>query len=524
MTAMSLNEETLGADGPHETSWWFVGIVCGATAALCLWVALAMPSLGVKGQWVWPYTKDALWEHAWVAGVYFALLAGTLWATLAKKDVTSREAGIVLAMLVAFAFGLQLAVAQLGTVGFYEGGIVTLAPWSGGYHSEALKAHDLRQYLIAYPETIRAMSVTGHLAHVSNHPPGYVVFYWLLDRATEASPVLTDAALRVAKALGPVEADVVGELHISLSRSQEAGMWLSCLALRLIVCLTMVPVYLLARRVTQSTRAGLVAAAFAALVPAFHLFSPYPDAIIIFLAPWVIYFWDKALEKRPILFGLLAGAAFFAATFFSLAVLVLGPIGLAMAAARWLQPQGRGQLVKNVVTAVAASVGAYLALTFLLWLATGCNLPRIFLVCFEKHSEFYAYVHRTYWGWLVWNLGDLALFLGLPVTMIAIGGIAAGGWSCRKSGLPHFLFQDRVLLSTAITVIVLDVLGLNRGEAGRLWMVFMPFFCIGVARVACNPCRNSEGRTAKAVWLLAAQCVQVCVFRLSLDVFGLFTK
>ena len=516
MARMSENGEILTTDAPQAMSWLFVGIVCGLTAILCLLVALVVVNLGVVGEWVWPYAKDAQWDRVWAPGCYFAILAGVVWVVLTKRDLTRLETGVALAMLVGLAFGLQLATAQLGAGGFHEGAFVTLSPWTAGYHSEALKAQDLRQYLAIYPDTIRAMSVTKYLAHVSNHPPGYIVFYWLLDRIAAASPSLTEAALRTADYLGPAGADVAGELGIKLTRSQEAGVWFSCLALRLIVCLTIIPVYLLAHASKRPAQAGIMAAAFAALVPAFHLFSPYPDAIIIFLAPWVIYFWNKALERRPVLFGILAGAAFFAATFCSLAVVVLGPMGAMMIVMRWLHPEGRQRLLRNVATAAAAGAGAYVALIFILWLATGCNLPKVFLVCFEKHSEFYASVSRTYWKWLAWNPGDFVLFLGIPAALVATRRMFAAA-QCAKGTRLARLSDDRILFSAAIPLIILNLLGLNRGEAGRLWLVFMPFFCVGAGWAP-------DRRGVKTSLLLAAQFAQVCVLKLSLDVFGLWTK
>ena len=505
----------MNTTGPERLSWLGIGLICGATAVLCIVVALGRWQVGVGGEWVWAYTRNAFWERAWAPCCYFALLAAVLWVASARRQITAWETALLLAILVAFAFGLQLSMGQLGPAGTYEGVFATLGPWMGGYHSEALKAHGLMRYLVAYPETIGAMSVKGLLAHVSNHPPGYIVFYWAMDKATAASPLLAEAIRHAAGYLTPVEADLAKGLTIALSPAQEAGVWLSCFALQFIVCLTIVPVFLLARRTTRQVVPALAAAAFTALVPAFHLFSPYPDATIIFLAPWVIYFWDKALDGRPILFGLLAGAAFFAATFFSLAVLVLGPMAFAVAAVRWFQPERRKDLLKNAAKAVASGAGMFLLITLVIWVTTGCNLPRIFLVCFHKHSEFYASVQRSYWPWLFWNIADFVLFLGVPVAVLAMWGLVGSVAAGRER-----IMEGRIVIAAFATLMVLDVMGLNRGETGRLWMVFMPFFCTGVALVACNQCRNG----ARTLILLAAQFAQVCLFKLSLDVFGLVSK
>ncbi len=509
-------------EGRDRAVGWFAGMVCVATGLVCLAVGTKWLALGVAGEWVWPYARNVFWDRLWLPAGHFALLLAVLWVAASRedRDATRREAGVILSLLVGFGLALQLGTASLGSGGFHEDAIVTLVPWTGGYHSEALKAKSLSEYLAAYPDTIRSMSVTGNLAHVSNHPPGYIVFYVAMDRLTQWSTGLTNAVLALAKFLSPVEADVAAGLGIHLTRSQEAGVWLSALTLRVFVTLTLIPVYLLARR-TLGHRAGFLAAGFAAIVPGFHLFSPYPDAIIIFLAPLVVLLWDAALDSRPILYGALAGGMFFLTVLCGLAVLVLGPIGLGVWVLRWLAAQERHEVfMRGVLGALMGGCVVFL-LGVALWLVTGCNLIRVVYVCFEKHSEFYEVVRRSYWPWVAWNLADLVLFVGLPIVFLTVRRLA----SISSLRLYDSLCEGRFLFSAFAALLLLDVLGLNRGETGRLWLVFMPFFCLagaalaGLGRPASGKGGDSLGRSG--ILVLIAQFVQVCVLKLCLDVFGL---
>jgi hypothetical protein len=171
----------------------------------------------------------------------------------------------------------------------------------------------------------------------------------------------------------------------------------------------------------------------------------------------------------------------------------------------------------NGLKAIGAGAAAFVGLGAILWLTTGCNIARVFLVCFEKHSEFYAAVPRTYWKWVIWNLIDFGLFVGAPLTIMALRELGLALWSVTRYRLEETSFpliiQNRILVAVALTIIILDLAGLNRGEAGRLWLVFMPFFCLGASSASADGCR-------RLLALFAAQFVQVCVFKLCLDVFG----
>jgi hypothetical protein len=75
---------------------------------------------------------------------------------------------------------------------------------------------------------------------------------------------------------------------------------------------------------------------------------------------------------------------------------------------------------------------------------------------------------RSYLLWLPFNLLDTAIFLGLPVAALLVRRAGEGG-------LP-----SRVVLGA---LLLLDVTGTVRGEAGRIWTPLLPFLLLG----ACPP-------------------------------------
>jgi hypothetical protein len=84
---------------------------------------------------------------------------------------------------------------------------------------------------------------------------------------------------------------------------------------------------------------------------------------------------------------------------------------------------------------------------------------------------------RSYARWLAWNPLDFALFAGLPVALLAAWTAAA---SRRGTSPPTSLDRFRIALFGGLVALVL--LGVTRGEAGRLWVPLVPLVLLASAR------------------------------------------
>ncbi|MFW5867881.1 MAG: hypothetical protein ACOCX2_08705, partial [Armatimonadota bacterium] len=86
---------------------------------------------------------------------------------------------------------------------------------------------------------------------------------------------------------------------------------------------------------------------------------------------------------------------------------------------------------------------------------------------------------RSYGVWVWLNLVEFAVFMGLPLTVLAAGSI------------PRVIRTLRETSSTALTaylgaaalvaLLVLDLSGVVKGETGRLWLFFVPWLAAGAA-------------------------------------------
>jgi hypothetical protein len=98
------------------------------------------------------------------------------------------------------------------------------------------------------------------------------------------------------------------------------------------------------------------------------------------------------------------------------------------------------------------------------------------------HRETYT-APRSYALWLVFDLLDLALFLGPPVAALLVARMARSPMA-RALGL-------------ALAVLVLS--GATRGEVGRIWIPLMPLLL--VAAVARPGPGNAGPSRSEAAWL-----------------------
>jgi hypothetical protein len=100
--------------------------------------------------------------------------------------------------------------------------------------------------------------------------------------------------------------------------------------------------------------------------------------------------------------------------------------------------------------------------------------------------------HRTYWAWVPTNAIELAVALGIPVTVWAVVALA---W---PRSVP------RASLATAAVLIVLTLGGWNLSEVARLWLPFMPALLVA-AGLPLYRCRATRATTAATVALLGVQ-------------------
>ncbi len=151
---------------------------------------------------------------------------------------------------------------------------------------------------------------------------------------------------------------------------------------------------------------------------------------------------------------------------------------------------------------------------------------RVWWICLSKHETFYDLFPRTYWKWVLVNLIEFGLFAGAATACLWIVACWAQAKLCLGTGCDRRSRRSPAAPSAPAAMcmaglgvlLLLDVSGKNLSEVARLWMFLMPLAAVGGGVVL-----SRWGAGGYLPWLVvAAQGVQVIIFKLRLDVFSIY--
>ncbi|MGD1002099.1 MAG: glycosyltransferase family 39 protein [Candidatus Brocadiia bacterium] len=490
--------------------------------------------IGIAREWQWLYFPRPESCAAGVPTLFLCALMAAVVAVFLRRGLSEKRSEVLAAGLcAALSLGIILETAQAVPTAPYDAYNSIVAPWAGGYYAEAVHVSDMGAYLKDYAGMIPRLRVDDPIrGHIADHPAGPVVFHWAVNRALDHwpaaarwfTPAGADEVINLGGRGGPATSTwrrVAGQLaRWNLSDGQFAGIWASALLFRLGFWLALILVYLLVRDIC-SRETALLALALSALIPSLHLFSPYPDLLFPLFAVAALYSWRRALRRGSVAWAALSGAIVVAGLLWSMALLAaVALIGAYSLLAAWRGAvegcggPGRGGWLR----AICGWAAGFLGCALLPALYFEYDVWSVWRTCLSQHATFAALFPRSYWAWTLFNPVEFAIFAGLPAFLLLLATMAMDfrrWWPERRrralSSLPWALL---------IVLAALNFSGRNLGEVARLWMFLMPF---GAAAGACAlvSLDGKRGWIAGAVLALAA--VQLMVFRLSLNVFGLET-
>ena len=446
------------------------GLVAGLLAAVR---ARAVP-LGVPGEWEWlrvafgPSAIDLALASAGVAA--YAGFAAVGSRALRDRATRAREA-VALALLVPAAVGVQ-AVAQTGApVGHgLEKCVFALSQaGSSGYFLVARdEARDLPRFLADYPRWIQGQDAL----HIGTHPPGLIAAEAALLHALQARPAWVRFVESLASGSVARTFQVFGSTDRRPLAPADRATVLVTAFLTLLACgATVVPLYALARA-TLPARSAWSAACLWPLVPSAVLFQPIADTAFPLLSTAALALTAWACRTRGVL-GVAAGVVLGVGMQFSLVFLAVGLVAGVVIVA------GPGPSLRGKLTTLLAVGAGFLATTGLVWAWTGADPFVTWWWNQKNHARFYEEFPRTYRAWVVANTIELAVGLGLPVSVWAAVGLA------RRGGAP------RVALATLAVLAYLTLGGRNLSEVARIWLPFLPALAVasaaGIDRAVAGP-------------------------------------
>ena len=419
-----------------------------------------------------------------------AVLAALLLAIGRFDHRPRRAAAVSVALLVAghLALSITLDWGQGRSTWCGNAVATTWSEVSNGYFTAATQIDDLSAFLHDYAAT---QAASGN--KLSTHPPGAVLAYWLPLRLWQRSPLVKTFAEALLHWLVSGDGNDLYLMLIRfpsvphLSGTLMAGALWCVLSVALLGALTVIPVYLLGARF-GGPRTGVVAAALFCLMPNSLYYVLSLDVVLMLFTALALAAMAAGLdsERRALPWGVGAGIWLGAALSVSLGALasvaLTVGLGVAMVIAR------RGDPRRLAVACAGLLVG--LAAVLAIWQAAGVQVVPVVVNGLGAHRHGVAGTSgRPYFPWVVWNLVDYSLLVGLPVVVVAMAGL-------RRRGLVA------PALAVAVVIVLLSLSGIVKAETERLWIFANPLLAAAAAVVAAERAGWYVTLASQPLWLL----------------------
>lgn len=420
-------------------------------------------------QWRWPGRppSPSTYPRWWPALLVLALYVALIWWVDQRCRVRPRRwlVAVALAAIVIAAPLIQLCLVYIHNpypIALYLHR--TIGPLNG-FWQIATANDSLVALLRDYPALMRSEPYV----HTATHPPGPVLWVWLVRAGYRAWPA---AAQAVAHWLRGYNCQDIG--FVSLDNDQIAAATAQ-MVIPLFSGLVALPLFALGKRL-DGTRSGLRAASLVVIVPALTLFTMRWDQLYPFALCLALLWLRRALDGGRLHLYLLAGCAVSAATFMSFGNLTILP-ALALLAGtdllaggianwrRWLSTTWLGWLL------FAAGAGS-------LWLAYQALSGSSFWTLFTTAMGTHLNLGRTYWIWALLDPYEFLMFAGVPLAVLFV----AEAWRAWREALrSRWRALDPgagLALAVSATLVLLVLSGITRGEVGRLWLLWMAPACL----------------------------------------------
>ncbi|MBI3763728.1 MAG: glycosyltransferase family 39 protein, partial [Chloroflexi bacterium] len=470
-------------------------------------------------EWRWWYEPLNLipWRLVVPLGVLSLLY---LWNRRARR--MSGLSGRMLVALVALGLALQLGVQFTGKGGVQLIGR-TLNVSYIGYFFPATRVRDLREFFSIYvqqqPGNFMEYSPPAdpdgdnHFGRVSNHPPGFLVYYWLVQQAVERAPFIAEIGnLLLAPRLSSLPGWAAPYTPVEILAGFAAG-----LGVTLMGSLAAIPLYKLGAA-AYGHEVGRRAAVLYLLTPGLTLFTPVADQMLTLLSALVLWLAYTGLARHSDARLALAGLSLSIGLFMSLGFLPIGiTVGLLVTAAAVTQfKTDMTGAVFSLARQSALLAAPIVALWLSLWAWSGLNI----LAVYSNISVIYKVIQnaRNYYAWLFYGPYDVLLFSGVAISLYFFReGAQAFSIVTRSSRRLNFQLPLTPAMNAAFVLAMAAVFvsGSLRGEVARTLLYCLP----PIALFAAGAVSREDKSEAVFLSVAGAIVMQLLVFHAVLLVY-----
>jgi hypothetical protein len=346
----------------------------------------------------------------------------------------------------------------------------------------------------------------ANLIHFTTSPPGQPLLHqWIADFFDQ--PALQGVSQPVSISLRPYQCS---DLHVmSYTRGEIVSAGVGML-MPVFAALAVFPLYSAARILGATSLAARTVVLWWPLIPTIALFAPtwntvYPALCIASFALLARALVDQRRTRQALslqnnqwrgwFLAFLGGVMLSFTTFLNFAVLPLLLLFGLFALGCWFWIARHDSPSRNFgwLLAIGAAFGlGLLSIWMIFWLTTGVSPLDILLVTFSSHEELVQREAGSDFAWLILHPYDVALFVGLPVMVLA----AVGVWRAIRGVSRNHVTPIGVLaLASAITFLAVDLIGIVQGENGRILSFYAPFLLLaGLTPLAKQPSDTEADR------------------------------
>ena len=476
--------------------------------ATAIWCFSGRGELGVANQWTLSPNQRAWPLGAWFLPVSVLLIFGGAAvlsvydrfkrAKTRKEQTNSTITALVCLGIVLFLWPwallgpgqIQTRADKLTLEGRFN---IIAAQWSDvatQYFGAAYEINDAREFSRTYAQK-QQKPTSRALAHVATHPPGATLFFYASRRFCEKTGL--DATFTNFAAT--LTSQTPGEMLVLANATRETanraagaalppplpanalGTALFCAFLMGFSLVAAIPAlyglaFLGGNENGDGEKRGLLAVALWVLAPTTNLFAFTLDALVAAGVVWTLFFAARGWQTRRPFWMILSGLMLALTSFLSLGALTGGAILLGA----WLLGNRKNALRDGIL------VGAAFGLSWLVFAIWGGFNPLEIVANARAAHHFATLEVRSYFPWVVLNLGVWALFCGWP---IVLNWIPAKHDGARELIMLRGQSQGRagfcLGLATLGVLVALSLSGNVRGEVERLWLFSLAPLCVFAA-------------------------------------------
>ena len=429
-------------------------IICATVGVVWGLVTRTLEFGSAAGGWVYPTFRGATPEAVLFAAL-FALGLPLAYAWSARRADSLAPAVVAMWMILGGCF--QAAVHFLYPIPM---GRIVANPHCNSFYSASLE-HSPLEVLTKYEAVAPSLPL-----HAQANMPGKLFIYYFLEWFSRDPQTL---------AIGIV------------------GLSTLCGAL----------VFAVARRLFRSGRLATLAMALSLVFPAVVAFQPLLNTVTPLFVLLSFWLWVVYLDRQQDRFLWLLGGSLYLQLFIDPLTFVLGIVFLGVLAERLARGQfALAKLWRCAVIPVAGFIGVHAVMR----MTAGFDIVSAFVSLWDAAVRFNQTESRPYAVWVGQNLKEFFLGAGVASSLAALLAVYLGGRSIvrgerrdgpggglrRFPGAPGWAFTASLFLS----VLVVDLTGVNRGEVTRLWIFLGTFLQVASAEALVAYCDDMTARIA----------------------------